>query len=58
MGAIRRRARLVSLDGLSEQPCGLTSVQRGGEHLLMALGGREGELRERERGQRKKREAA
>lgn len=37
-GAIGRKARLVSLDGLSEQPCGLTSAQRGGEHLLMAWG--------------------
>lgn len=37
--AIGREARLVSLDGLSEQPCGLTSAQRGGEYLLMAWEG-------------------
>lgn len=36
--AIGREARLVSLDGLSEQPCGLTSAPRGGEYLLMAWG--------------------
>lgn len=46
-GAIEREARLVSLDGLSEQPCGLTSAPRGGEYLLMAWG------RERERHRRR-----
>lgn len=53
-GAIGRKARLVSLDGLSEQPCGLTSAQRGGEHLLMAWGWER--VRDRQSGRERDRE--